>query len=33
MNLLCKEEIIVFLSFILNLYHLLKRFKELLHIQ
>lgn len=33
MNLLCKEEIVIFLSFVLNLYHILKKLKEILNIQ
>ena len=33
MNLLCKEEIVIFLSFMLNLHHILRKLKEILNIQ
>jgi hypothetical protein len=33
MNLLCKEKIIIFLSFFLNMHHLLKKLKVILSIE
>ena len=33
MNLLFKEEIVIFLSFMLNLHHILRKLKEILNIQ